>query len=363
MKKKLLAAMLAAVFSLGLMACANTDDMKYLKDFKPAKYVELGEYKGVEVALSAPEVTEEQIDSYIDTLLSYNPTIIEVTDRTDVREGDTVNLDYEGKRDGVAFDGGTATGASLTIGSGQFIEGFEAGMVGMQIGETKDLNLKFPDNYGNADLAGAEVVFTVTVNGITVEEPAVFDEAFVATRGIERVTTTDQYREYVRGMLLEQEEAQFEEESVEVAIDAVQAGVTFKKVPAGMTNRLYEVLISNMEAYAEMFGMEVGDYVAAVYEVDVENYEEALKNQAELVAQRYVMLAAIAEKEGITVTDEEVEAALKEDAAAYGYGEDVESYKAVIDVEAYKEYMIYNKVGKLIVENAVLTGAQETVTQ
>lgn len=357
MKKKLLAAILTAVLSLGLMACGNTDDLKYLKDFDPAKYVELGEYKSVEVPLTAPEVTDEQVDSYIDTLLMYNPTVIDVTDRSDVREGDTVNLDYEGKRDGVAFEGGTAQGASLTIGSGRFIDGFEEGMIGMQVGETKDLNLTFPDNYTNADISGAEVVFTVTVNSITIEEPAVFDEAFVADRGIEGVTTVDQYKEYVRELLLEQEKVQFEEESIEAAIDAVQENVTFKKVPAGMTNRLYEVLMSNVEAYAQMFGMEVGDYVAAVYECDVDNYEEELKNQAELVAQRYVMLAAIAEQEGISVTEEELQAALEEEAANYGYGNDVESYKAAIDVEAYREYMIYNKVGELIVDNAVLTGA------
>lgn len=363
MKKKLLAAVLAAVLSLGLMACGNTDDLKYLKDFDPAKYVGLGEYKGVEVPLSEPTVTQEQVDNYINTLLMYNPTVIEVTDRTDVQVGDTVNLDYEGKRDGVAFDGGTAQGASLTIGSGQFIDGFEDGMVGMQVGETKDLNLKFPDNYGNADLAGAEVVFTVTVNGITIEEPAAFDDAFVADRGIEGVATVEQYKEYVYELLMEQEQVQFEEESIEAAIDAVQGNVTFKKVPSGMTNRLYEVLMNNVEAYAQMFGMDVGDYVAAVYECDVDNYEEELKNQAELVAQRYVMLAAIAEQEGISVTEEELEAKLAEEAANYGYGDDVESYKAAIDVEAYREYMVYNKVGKLIVDNAVFTGAADETAQ
>lgn len=357
MKKKLLAVMLTAVLSLGLMACGNTDDLKYLKDFDVTKYVELGDYMGLEVDLTEPEVSEEQIETYISTVLSYYPTVTEVTDRTDVREGDTVNLDYEGKKDGVAFEGGTAQGASLTIGSGRFIDGFEEGMIGMEIGEIRDLNLKFPDNYGNEELAGAEVVFTVTVNSITLEEPAVLDEAFIADRGIEGVTTVEQYREYVSSMLLEQQQAQFEEEIIEAAIDAAQEQVTFKKVPSGMTDRLYGVLISNVEAYAQMFGMDVGDYVAAVYECDADNYEEELKNQAELVAQRYVMLAAIAQKEGISVTEEELEEALAQEAVNYGYGDDVESYKAAIDVEAYREYMIYNETGKLLAEHAVLAGA------
>lgn len=363
MKKRFLAAVLTAAVSLGLMACGNTDELRYLKDFNPAKYVELGEYKGVEVPLSEPQVDDAQVESYLNTMLTYYPTVTEVTDRTDVREGDTVNLDYEGKKDGVAFDGGTAQGASLTIGSGQFIDGFEEGMIGMQIGETKDLNLTFPDNYGNADLAGAEVVFTVTVNGITIQEPAVLDDAFVAGRGIEGITTVDEYKEFIREMLLEQEQEAFKEERIEASIDAAIASATFKKVPTGMVNRFNEVLVANMEGYAQMFGMEIGEYAALVYSCDAENYEEELKNQSELMTQRYVMLAAIAEAEELTVTEEEIAVAMAVEAANYGYGDDVEAYKAAIDVEAYREYMIYQKAGEFIADNAVLTGAPATVAE
>lgn len=363
MKKKVLAAVLTAVFSLGLMACGNTEDLKYLKDFDSAKYVKLGEYKGVEVPLSEPAVDDSQIDTYINTMLSYYPTITEVTDRIDVREGDTVNLDYEGKKDGVAFDGGTAQGASLTIGSGQFIDGFEDGMVGMEIGETKDLNLTFPENYGNEDLEGAEVVFTVKVNGITIQEPAVLDDAFVVARGIEGVSTVDEYKAYVSDMLLTQQQDAFVEERMEASIDSAMKNVTFKKVPVGMVNRFYEVLVANMEGYAQMFGMTIGDYAAAVYGCEADKYEEEFKKQSELMAQRYIMLDVIAEKEGLTLTEEEIEEAIATEAANYGYGEDVEAYKAAIDVEAYREYLIYKKAGELISENAVLTGAPAETAQ
>ena len=153
--------------ALLLSGCGmKEEDMKYLKDFDPSKYVTLGEYKGMNITIPKTEVTDEDVDSYIDYLLSANESYVDITDRDVAQNGDVANIDYEGKKDGVAFDGGTAQGYDLNLGSGVFIDGFEDGVVGMKVGETKDLTLTFPDNYANEDLAGAEVVFTVTLNSI-----------------------------------------------------------------------------------------------------------------------------------------------------------------------------------------------------
>ena len=122
-------------------------------------YIELCDYKSYEIDWS--EGTANQV---MNSYLSQNCTV-EVTDRP-VKEGDVVNIDYVGKKDGVAFDGGTAQGYDLTIGSNSFIDGFEEGLIGAELGETLDLNLTFPEQYHSADLAGADVVFTVTVNSI-----------------------------------------------------------------------------------------------------------------------------------------------------------------------------------------------------
>ncbi|MBQ8597828.1 MAG: trigger factor [Lachnospiraceae bacterium] len=357
MKKKLLAIVLAVASACALVACGDTSDLVYLKDFTASKYAQPGEYMGVELSVSEPTVTDAQVEDYINGQLAYGATFVPVTDRTDVQVGDTVNLDYEGKLDGVAFDGGTAQGASLTIGSGQFIDGFEDGMVGMEIGETRDVEATFPDPYlNNPDLAGKVAVFTVTVNSISVEQPAELNDEFVAGRGLEGVSTVAEYKEYIYEQLLAQAQNQFETERVEAAIDIVQEASDFKKLPTGMTDRLYNVLYSNMQAYAQMFGIEVSEYVAMVYGIEAEQAEEEMRNQTELMAQRYVLMASIAEKEGITVTDEELEAAFAEEAAAYGYS-DVEAYKAAIDTESYKEYVLYKKVGTMIADNAVLAGA------
>jgi trigger factor len=137
-------------------------------DYVVDDYIKLGQYKGVEVdKVEVASVTDSDITNKINSDLASKNTTEEVTDRTDVRKGDIVNIDYEGLKDGVAFDNGTATGADLTIGSGQFIPGFEDQLVGAKVGDKLDVNVTFPADYPNApDLAGQPVVFKVTINSI-----------------------------------------------------------------------------------------------------------------------------------------------------------------------------------------------------
>lgn len=125
----------------------------YLDGLNVADYVTLGEYKGLEVSVEAPSVSDESVQSYIDYVLQNNPSLEEVTGRP-VQEGDVVNIDYVGKIDGVAFDGGTAEGYDLEIGSGSFIDGFEDGLIGAEVGETRDVQTTFPEDYRSAEVAG-----------------------------------------------------------------------------------------------------------------------------------------------------------------------------------------------------------------
>ena len=161
--------------------------------------VTLGKYKGIEIEVSDPAVTDAEVESRIQSALSTSPNRVSITGRDKVENGDLVNIDFEGKMDGKTFDGGTFNGYELTIGSGSFIEGFEEQVIGMKKGETKDINLTFPDPYPNKpDYAGKPVVFKVKVNDIYTEEPAEFNNAWV-----ERVTegkqkTTEEYRAAVK---------------------------------------------------------------------------------------------------------------------------------------------------------------------
>ncbi len=145
-------------------------------DYDVEKYVELNDYMNMTVELSQTyEATEEDVRSYVEQMIAMYPGY-EKTDKTTVEDGDIVNIDYKGTKDGEAFDGGSAVGSHLTIGSGSFIDGFEDGLIGKNVGETVELNLTFPEEYSkNPDLAGQDVVFTVTVNSIDTEVAMTYD--------------------------------------------------------------------------------------------------------------------------------------------------------------------------------------------
>ncbi len=374
MKKKILTVMFTLMLAGALAACGSKDtseeaketaeetegtgELKYLADFDAKDYVVLGEYKGVSVDLDEPEVSEEYLQGYIDYVLSYDAVSVEVTDRS-VEMGDTVNIDYEGKMDGVAFEGGTAQGADLTIGSGRFIDGFEDGIIGMEIGQTRELELSFPDPYeNNPDLAGKPVVFTVTVNSITVEQTPELTDEYVAGLGIEDCSTVEEFRNYTYDILMEQAQENFQNEKINAALEIAEANAVFEEVPQGMLNRMNETLTSNISAYSSMYGMEIGDYVAYVYGGSADAYEDTLMEQARLMARRYIMMAAIAQAEGIEITDAKLEEGIAQETAAYAdYGfESEEAYRETIDEEAYKEYLLIEEVAGFLGENAVLSG-------
>ena len=354
MKKKILTAVIAVMLTAALVACGNKDtsELKYLKDFKAEKFVDPGDYKNVEVELAQPEVTDEYLDQYIEYILMNSPVSTPVTDRP-AQLGDVANIDYEGKLNGVAFEGGTAQGTNLSLGSGQFIEGFEDGVVGMEIGETKDLELTFPDPYdNNPDLAGKAVIFTVTLNSLSKQETPELTDEYVASLGLEECKTVEEYRNYMYEGLLEQETAQFEQEKVNAAISKLEEGAKIKAVPEGMVTRMSDTLIANISSYAQVYGMEIGDYVATVYGGTAEEYEATLREQARLMAQRYIMLAVIAENEGIAVTDEELNEQLALEAENYGYS--TEEYTEGMDKEAYREYLLVEKVMEYLGENVTV---------
>ena len=166
-------------------------------DYKALDYVTLGEYKGLEVTLESTEVTDEEIDQQVASNLSASDKLEEVKEGT-VESGDVANIDYEGKLNGEAFEGGTDKGYDLTIGSGTFIDGFEDGLIGKKIGDTVDLNLTFPENYGSTELAGKDVVFTVTIN--SVKRAPELTDALVAEISDE-YKTVEEYRNSIKEQL------------------------------------------------------------------------------------------------------------------------------------------------------------------
>ena len=262
--------------------------------------VTLGKYKGIEIEVSDPAVTDAEVESRIQSALSTSPNRVSITVRDKVENGDLVNIDFEGKMDGNTFDGGTFNGYELTIGSGSFIEGFEEQVIGMKKGETKDINLTFPDPYPNKpDYAGKPVVFKVKVNDIYTEEPAEFNNAWV-----ERVTegkqkTTEEYRAAVKEELKKYKEMMETTEAQIAAINKVMADSTFELSEAGI-NKEVETINASLQKAAASYGMDFEQFKQATGTTD-----ESTRERAESFAKQRLVINEIFNKENMKLEDED----------------------------------------------------------
>lgn len=351
MKKKIMS--LAAVVLTAGMLSACGKDAAYLSEIKASDYVTLGEYKGIEVTQPEPEVTDEYVDSYIEYLRSQRAVAVEVTDRTTVQEGDTVNIDYTGYRDGVAFEGGTAQGDSLTIGSGRFIDGFEEGLIGTSVGETVTLELTFPDNYTNAELAGAAVTFDVTVNSISVSETPELTDELVQEFGIEECSTVEELRTYVYDVFYEEAVGMYEDAIASDITQAVMANSIFSEPPEKMVQRYQDVLLESMTAQASSYGVNLDTFMMNYYGMDTESYMAIFQEDAVTMAQQYIMFQAIADAEGLNPTKDEIAQKMEEEALEFGY-ESVDAFKEEVGEEVYYEYLISETAMEFLKENAVI---------
>lgn len=344
MKKKLIGA-LATVLVVGMLGGCGSEDTTVLKDMEVDKYVTLGEYKGLPVTTVATEVTEEDVNAWVDELYfsSISAEAGGVTDRA-VEVGDTVSIDYVGTKDGVAFDGGTATGQMLTIGSGRFIDGFEDGLIGVKPGETVDLNLTFPEDYFSTDLAGAKVVFNVTVNFIM---PAEKQDEVVEAMGMEDVHTVEELYEFGEYYLNAYAEQTYLSNVQYEIINTFMQGCTFEEFPKALVEKYAEMTRENIELTAANAGTDADSYTNAYYGMSVDDY---VATYAERVTEQYVAFQAVANKENLNITDEELDTTLLETAQQYGFTT-IEEFIGETPKEQYREYLMYDKVLQFLVEN------------
>lgn len=336
-------------------------EVKTLAEINPEEYVTLGEYKGVTVEVAPASVTDEDVDAYINQLIESNPAKIEITDRP-IQNGDIANIDYEGKYadTGVAFDGGTAQGFDLEIGSGMFIPGFEDGLVGVKLGETVDLDLTFPEEYGSKDLAGKKVVFTVKVNKISEKSKELTDE-WAAGLGMEGVSTVDQLKETSKKNLTDEAEETYKTQVEAAVIDKVTEIAEFKELPQEIINRYLIQQNKQLENYAQMYTAygqptTASDIVHIMMQntaPDQQDPEAYLKDLVNEISQQFVMFAAIAKSENISVSDEDIENYLKEafDAGNTGYSS-LDELKGDVDSEDVREGLMTEKVVGFLVDNA-----------
>ncbi|MGL5258516.1 MAG: trigger factor, partial [Lachnospiraceae bacterium] len=323
----------------------------------------IGEYKGIEIDIEEPTVTEEEIENYINYILTNSATTEEITDRTVVAEGDIANIDFEGKKDGVAFDGGTSQGYDLTIGSGSFIEGFEAGLIGANVGDTLDLALTFPETYSSEELAGADVVFTVKVNSISKKVDAELNDEFVVGLAIEGTQTVDEFKEYIYNILYEEAYSSYTTSVEDAVIAKILENSKFSDVPEELITYYANIIQANIESQATYYGMELEAFVKAYFGMEMDEFEERKKEGGKESAMQAMIFKKIAELESIEVTDEIIDEDIKASYAALGY-ETAEAYKETVDTEAYRDYLVSQKVLSYLVENVTFVqseAVQETV--
>ena len=319
-----------------------------IPEYDASEYVTLGEYKDLTVEVAPVEVTDEQV---MDKIASETKqTLTEGT----VESGDTVNIDYVGKIDGEEFDGGSAEGYDLEIGSCTFIDGFEDGIIGMQVGDTKDLELKFPEDYHSTDLAGKDVVFTVTVNSIS-RVPELTDE--VADSVVEGMTA-EAYQESVRQDLEDQAKESQKTEAEQKLLQEVYENATIDGYPEENLQYTIKRAKDYYEWLASMYGMSLDDYLKN-YGMTQDEFNEQIQPVAEEALGEEMTLLAIAKEENIEVSDEEYEAGLARYAEAQGM-DDPSKLEEAYGENYIKNSLLQEKVLDFLYENATIEEVAET---
>ena len=319
-----------------------------LPEYDASEYVTLGEYKGLTVEVSPVEVTDEQVMDQIAS--ETKQTLTEGT----VESGDTVNIDYVGKMDGEEFDGGSAEGYDLEIGSCTFIDGFEDGIIGMQVGETKDLELKFPEEYHSEDLAGKDVVFTVTVNSIS-RVPELTDE--VADSIVEGMTA-EAYQESVRQDLEDQAKESQKTEAEQKLLQAVYDNATINGYPEENLQYTMKRATDYYEWLASMYGMSLDDYLTN-YGMTQDEFKEQLQPVAEEALGEEMTLLAIAKEENIEVSDQEYQDGLARYAETQGL-DDPSKLEESYGENYIRNSLLQEKVLEFLYENATIEEVKET---
>lgn len=344
MKKKI-AILLAGTMMLAtvLSGCSASKGLK-------TDNLEISQYKGVEVdAKETPqEVTDEDVESTINSARqAYAET---AADGYTVKDGDIVMIEYIGKVDGEAFDGGSTTQpTSLTIGSNTYIDGFEESIIGHKKGDKFDWNGKFPDDYRSTDLAGKDVTFTITVDDVY-SVPELNDE-FVQKVTTEAKTVAE-YKKAVKKSLEKQAEQNAEDTLSNNVWQAVLDNTKVKKYPSKDVNELYDMIIKQYKSAAEASDSSYEDYIKAQMNQSVDDFEKTVKKQVKQSVKQDMVIDAIADKEKIEPTDKEYEAEYKKMAESYGY-KDVDTMKSVADEEDLKQVALGNIVKAWLVDNAV----------
>ena len=319
--------------------------LKFICAVKPE--VKLGDYKGLPIKKKATRVTQKDIDAEVERLQQRYADMV-VKEEGNVESGDTAVIDFEGFKDGVAFDGGKAESYPLEIGSGAFIPGFEDQLIGMAKEETKDINVTFPEDYQVAELAGQPVVFKVTVHEIKTKVlPEAKDELSKEAK-IKDVETMEDYRAYVKKNLSERKDRENEENFTNELLEKVVANAEVE-IPDAMIERETDEMVREITQRLSAQGFTLEQF-AQVTGQDEEKIRAEVRQDAEKKVRVRLVLEAVAEAEQFEISDEEIDAELK--AIADQYSMQIEQVRNLISHDAVSYDLRQRKALELIKETA-----------
>ena len=317
--------------------------------------VGLGKYKGVEVAKRTVEVTDADVDAEVDRERAKNATYEDITDRP-VRDGDMITLDFEGFVDGVAFEGGKGEDYPLTVGSNSFIPGFEPQLVGMGIGEEKEISVKFPEDYHAEELKGKDATFKCTVKTIRERRLPEADDAFADE--VSEFSTMAEYRDSIRADLMKRRGDEARAARENDVIEAIVAD-SHIEIPEAMLRTQQRQMVNEFAQRLQMQGLSMEQYTQYTGQTADSMFEE-MKPEAERRIRTRLVLEQIVKDENIAATEEDLEAELQKLADAYKI--DVDTVKKTFGDRQREDLgkdIAVQKAVTFVTENAVETEKKE----
>lgn len=319
--------------------------MKFKVTVKPE--VELGEYKGLKATKKSAKVTADEVKAELARMQEQNSTVSDVDDRA-VKKNDIVVIDFEGFVDGKAFEGGKAEKYELTIGSNQFIPGFEDQIIGHKIGDEFDVNVKFPEDY-QADLASKDAVFKIKLHGIKVKDIPALDDEFA--KDVSEFDTLDELKKDIKKQLEKRKNDDAENELHNTLLEEVAKGIK-AEIPEAMIEKTIDDDVNEYSYRLQSQGLKLETYLKYTG-MDMKGFREGFKERAETQVRLNLALEKIIEKEKIEVTEEDIEAEYKKYADAYNM--DIDTIKKAVSAESLKPELASRKAIDLIVDSAVVT--------
>lgn len=309
--------------------------------------VKIDGYKGIEVEKTVDAVTDEDVEKEANSICEKNSRLVTVEDRA-AQDGDVVTIDFEGFKGGVAFEGGKSEDFPLTLGGGQFIPGFEEQIVGHSLNEEFEINVTFPEDYGAADLAGADAVFKIKIKEIQFKEVPALDDELV--KDATKFETVDEYKADVKARLEknaeEKADAEVEEKLFDIVVSKMEA-----EIPQEMFNRRIAEMFKELEQRLQMQGIPLETYMNYTGQT-FETMREGYKEQAEKQVTLRLALEQIAKNENVEVTEEDLAEEYKRLSEEYGIP--VDQIKTFLTDEDLSKDIAVSKAVDLVKDAAVI---------